>query len=59
MLKDIEKKTKTFSPCLNTGKELKISDTPNRKTKIEPPKTLSEEIQLDFTGKNYPPQRIY
>ena len=48
MREDIEKKSKTCSACLNAGKNLKFQ---TEKSKIEPPKTPGEEIQLrDFTG---------
>ena len=47
---DIEKKSKTCSACLNAGKNWKFQIPQTEKTKIEPPKTPGEEIQLDFTG---------
>ena len=51
MREDIEKKSKTCSACLNAGKNLKLQIPQNeKKTKIEPPRTPGEEIQLDFTG---------
>ena len=51
MREDIEKKSKICSACLNAGKNLR-SQLPatEKKTKIETPKTPSEEIQIDFTG---------
>ena len=50
MREDIEKKSKTFSGCLNAGKNLKVQIPTTKKTKIEPQKTPVEEIQIDFTG---------
>ena len=50
MREDIEKKSKTCSACLNAGKNIKFQLPTTQKTKIEPPKTPSEEIQIDFTG---------
>ena len=47
---DIKKKSKTCSACLNAGKNLKFQLPTTEKTKIEPPKTPGEEIQIDFTG---------
>ena len=50
MREDIEKKSKTCSACLNAGKNLKFQIPQTEKSKIEPPKTPGEEIQIDFTG---------
>ena len=50
MRQDIERKSKTCSACLNTGKNLKHQIPQTEKSKIEPPKTSGEEIQIDFTG---------
>ena len=60
MREDSEKKSKTCSACLNAGKNLKFQ-TPQteKKTKIEPPKTPGEDIQLDFTGKTGRFHRIH
>ena len=50
MREDFEKKSKTFSACLNAGKNLKPQLPATGKIKIETPKTSGEEIQIDFTG---------
>ena len=50
MREDIERKSKTCSACLNAGKNLKFQIPQTGKSKIEPPKTPGEEIQIDFTG---------
>ena len=51
MREDFADKSKTCSACLNAGKNLKFQiPQTKKKTKIEPPKTPGEEIQLDFTG---------
>ena len=50
MREDIEKKSKTYSACLNAGTNLKFQLPTTEKTKIEPPETPGEEIQIDFTG---------
>ena len=50
MRKDIGKKSKTCSACLNAGKNLKFQIPQTEISKIEPPKTPGEEIQIDFTG---------
>ena len=48
---DTEKKAKTCSTCLNAGKNLKFQlPSTEKKTKIETPKKLGDEIQVDFTG---------
>ena len=50
MREDIERKSKTCSACLNAGKNLKFQIPQTEKSKIEPPKTIGEEKQIDFTG---------
>ena len=57
----IDRNSKTCSACLNSGKNLKLQIPQTEKSKVEPPKTPREEIQIDFTGnlhnKNYQPIR--
>ena len=50
MREDIERKSKTCSPCLNAGKNLKFQIPQTGKSKTERPKTTGGEIQTDFTG---------
>ena len=50
MREDIERKSKTCSACLNAGQNLKFTIPQIEKSKIEPPKTPGEKIQIDFTG---------
>ena len=50
MREDIDKKSKTCSACLNAGKNLKFQIPQTDKSLVQPPKTLGEEIQIDFTG---------
>ena len=50
MRADIEKKAKTCSACLNAGKN-SITQLPStEKSKLEPPKSPGEEIQINCTG---------
>ena len=44
----IKKKSKTCSACLIAGKNLNSQLQKTEKTKIEPPKTPGEEIQIDY-----------
>ena len=46
----IERNSKTCTACLNAGKNLKFQIPQTESSKIEPPKTPSEELQKDFTG---------
>ena len=50
MREDIKKKSKTCSACLNAGKNLEFQIPQTEKSKIEPPKTPGEKIQIVFTG---------
>ena len=50
MREDIEERSKTWSACLNAGKNLKPQLPATEKTITETPKTTGEEIQIDFTG---------
>ena len=50
MQEDIESKSNTCSACLSAGKNLKFQIPQTEKSKIDPPKTPGEEIQIDFTG---------
>ena len=49
MRADIEKKAKTCSVCLNTGKNLKSQKSNTEISKFDPPNNPGEGIQIDLT----------
>ena len=53
MRKDIGRKSKIYSACLNAGENLKFQIPQTEKSKILPPKTPCEKIQIDFDGNLY------